>query len=633
MSHHGHYYDSPTAPHRPAWTQDSRAVPIRQTSHYPNPLPHIEPPRSSYNIPYHRMAHMQPVAGTIDQVNAPLYTPTQWQQGHTPATRPAPQSVHARDRDHGAPRTFAVGQAGQRITSSFRPAPPSPLSDSSASSFSPSSSPSPPPSPIYDYNPMHHSCRPWEMPARAAIPPRAAADGSYASHVGELPPEVLSQIFLRTLPIHLYDARPHSGAEPLVISHVCRLWRDIAIDLPGLWTTLCLTGCPNKHEHRQLKLAKVFMNRARGTGMHICYQDTETEDAIPYEWDIGTHHRGFEVAHALKRCYCALDLLISRIAEVRVLQLYIGHASSARIASIPAGMAAMLRDLKILFLEGGEQAQTISRLYTSLTGLRRFSWGSYLDACVTSVPVGVPWEHLICARLETPIPHDVFLDLVARGQQLKDVFIRLCRGRQLPKRLSSRIRQTALGKLIIYGDEPLDDIFDALHFPALRWLSLLTNSDNTHFWPFAKAKRFRSFLLGISPGLDFFALEADTCVSEAVLISILSMPQIWTLKDLNIDIPLVGDTFFSRLHPELNTPLVPHLKELRVANCVTVDGQVASMIMSRLRHGYPLQYLSVAFESHQVGRHREDAKALRHAAEHNIHTEVAYNAGADRADA
>ncbi|KAI5896526.1 uncharacterized protein SCHCODRAFT_02569175 [Schizophyllum commune H4-8] len=618
-----HHYGTPTAPHRPARAQSSRLAANKQIHNYRDPPPHsTPPPRPSYIIPYQDTAHIRNVAGALDQVDVLPRLAVQRQQAYGQDPDPA------RDSRFGLPHNFAIDQTEQQGSVPYIIPPPSPTWDLASSR---SSSLSPPPSPVDGNNPMLHSWLPWETSWRASIPPRFAADGSLVSYIGELPPEILSQIFLQTLPIHLYDARPHTGAKPLIISHVCRLWRDIAIDLPSLWTTLCLTGCPNKHEHRRLKLAKVFMDRARGTGMHICYQDTETEDAIPYEWDTVTHNRGFEVAHALERCYCALDLLISRISEVRVLQLYIGHASSARIASTPAGAAVMLRDLKILFLEGGEQAQTISRLFTFLTGLRRFSWGSYLDACVTPVPVGVPWEHLVSARVETPVPHDAFLDLVASGQQLKDIFIRLCRGRWPLKRLSSCIRQTTLDKLIIYGDEPLDNIFDALYLPALRWLSLLTNSDKTHSWPFARARCFQTFLLGISPGLDYFALEADDCVSETVLISILSMPQMWTLKDLNIDIPLIGDTFFSRLHPELNTPLVPHLKELRVANCVTADGQVASMITSRLRHGYPLQYFLVAFESHQVGRHREDCRALQHA--RNIHTEVCYNAGVDGMDA
>ena len=128
----------------------------------------------------------------------------------------------------------------------------------------------------------------------------------------------------------------------------------------------------------------------------------------------------------------------------------------------------MLRDLSILFLEGGEQAQAMSRLYTSLSGLRHFSWSSYLDAFVMPVPVGVPWEHLLSVRLETSVPHDDFLELVAKGRQLKDVYIRLCRGTQPWKRISSRIRQTELEKLTIYGVKPLDVVFNALHLPALR---------------------------------------------------------------------------------------------------------------------------------------------------------------------
>ncbi|KAL1711187.1 hypothetical protein EV121DRAFT_285137 [Schizophyllum commune] len=576
MSHHGHHYDSPTAPHRPAWTQDSRAIPIRRTSHYPNPLPHVEPPRPSYNIPY-QMAHMQPFAGTIDQ------------QNHTPAARPAPQSVHARDRDHGAPRTFAAGQAGQRITTSFGPAPHSPLPDSSASSSpsssSFSSSPSPPPSLIYNYNPMLQSCRPWEMPARAAIPPRAAADGSYVSHISDLPPEVLCQIFLRTTPSQLIDARPHVRAEPLVISDVCRYWRDVALNLPGLWQKLCLTGCRSKHDHRRLQLAGVFMDRSRGTGMEVLYQDIEADDAMDRMWEIVVRRQGFGVTPAQDRCYCALDLLIARMAEVRVLELRIGHASSARLAVNPPPTGAMLRDMTIMFMEGGEQTRVISRLYASLTGLERFTWATYLEAFPIPPPSNVPWPQLKSVYLDTPIPLDVFLEIIAAGQRLESVYAQLCRNAHRMKRFSKRIKQTALKELTIYGRESLDPVFGVLQLPSLRDLSLRTLAGQTHNYPFAKVTTFQSFLACIRPGLNTLQLKADGCCTETNLISILEMPQTYVLKGLIIYVPHIGDYLFDRLCPELRPPLVPHLQELGVASCVNVDGRLPSRAVSKVGIG------------------------------------------------
>ncbi|KAL1715349.1 hypothetical protein EV715DRAFT_207679 [Schizophyllum commune] len=628
MSHHGQHYGSSTAPHRPARAQDSRAVLNWQTFHYPNPLPHIEPPRSSYNIPYHRMANMQPVAGTIDQVNAPLYTPTQWQQGHTPATRPAPQSVHARDRDHGAPRTFAAGQAGQRIPTSFGPAPPSPLSDSSASSSS--SSPSPPPSPIYNYNPMLQSCRPWEMPTRALIPPRPAADGFHLSHMSDLPPEVLGQIFLRTTPSQLIDARPHVRAEPLVISHVCRYWRDVALNLPGLWQKLCLTGCRSKHDHRRLQLAGVFMNRSRGTGMEVLYQDIEAEDAMDRMWEIVVRRQGFGVRPAQDRCYCALDLLISRLAEVRVLKLRVGHASSSRLAATPPTAGAMLRDLTIMFMEGGEKTQIVSRLYASLLGLKHFTWATYLDAFVIPPPTNVPWSYLISAHLGTPIPLDIFVEIIASGPNLEAVYAKLCKNAHRMKRFSKRIKQCALKELTVYGQEALDPVFGVLQLPSLRTLSLRSVASETRNYPFAKVTTFQSFLAGIRPGLEFLQLTADGCCTETDLISILEMPQIYVVKGLDIYVPRTGDAFFDRLCPEHRPPLVPHVKELGVASCVNADGSIADMILSRHKHGYPLQYLEVTFACNQRGLHHRDLKALEYAATCGIYTRVSYFAGVSR---
>ncbi|KAL1679107.1 hypothetical protein EV122DRAFT_210602 [Schizophyllum commune] len=634
MSNYRHY-GPPTASHHPARAQNARLALNGQTYNYRDPIPHIEPSRPSYNMPYQRMAHMQHVAGTSDQVNFPPYPPAQRQQGHTPATRPAPQSAQARGPDHVAPYTFQPSQDGQRISATFSSASSPPLSDSSDSLFSSSSSSSswsssPPPGPVYNYNPVPHSCRPWEMPARAAFPPRAAADGSYVAHISDLPPEVLCQIFLRTAPSQLIDARPHVRAEPLVISHVCHYWRDVALDLPGLWQKLCLTGCRSKHEHRRLQLAGVFMDRSRGTGMEILYQDIEADDAMDRMWEIVVRRQGFGVTPAQDCCYCALDLLITRMAEVRVLELRIGHASSARLAVNPPPAGAMLHDMTIMFMEGGEQTHVISRLYASLKELERFTWATYLEAFPIPPPSNVPWPQLISVYLDTPVPLDMFLEFIASGQRLESVYAQLCRNAHRMKRFSKRIKQTALKELTIYGRESLDPVFGVLQLPSLRDLSLRTLAGETHNYPFAKVTIFQSFLACVRPGLNTLQLKADGCCSETNLISILEMPQTYVLKGLIIYVPHIGDNLFYRLCPELRPPLVPHLQELGVASCVNVDGSIADMIISRHKHGYPLRYFRVTFASGQQGLHEKDLAALRNVATRGLFTKVSYFAGVGR---
>ncbi|KAG1861582.1 hypothetical protein DFJ58DRAFT_912772 [Suillus subalutaceus] len=58
------------------------------------------------------------------------------------------------------------------------------------------------------------------------------------SALWRLPAEVLSQIFAHCLPIGLkfgYCLSPASKAVPMLLTRICRQWREVALGTPGLW--------------------------------------------------------------------------------------------------------------------------------------------------------------------------------------------------------------------------------------------------------------------------------------------------------------------------------------------------------------------------------------------------------------
>ncbi|KAK7052292.1 F-box domain-containing protein [Favolaschia claudopus] len=52
-----------------------------------------------------------------------------------------------------------------------------------------------------------------------------------------LPPEIISEIFLRCLPSASYAESSPEDA-PLLLTQICRQWRQVALQTPGLWTSL-----------------------------------------------------------------------------------------------------------------------------------------------------------------------------------------------------------------------------------------------------------------------------------------------------------------------------------------------------------------------------------------------------------
>ncbi|KAJ7057548.1 hypothetical protein C8F01DRAFT_1060548, partial [Mycena amicta] len=58
-------------------------------------------------------------------------------------------------------------------------------------------------------------------------------------HFAKIPPEMISEIFIRCLPV--YPSPPSAETAPLLLLQICTLWRDIALDTPDLWSNVVLT--------------------------------------------------------------------------------------------------------------------------------------------------------------------------------------------------------------------------------------------------------------------------------------------------------------------------------------------------------------------------------------------------------
>lgn len=451
----------------------------------------------------------------------------------------------------------------------------------------------------------------WSMPPLPSVP-ASASSGEYGPAINRLPSELLSLIFVDALSIQLCDATPNKRAIPLVVSHVCQYWRVVAVGTPDLWRWLCLTACSSGRGHRRLELAKAYIDRSQGVGMTVSYRDAEVSTVFLDHWDVVVRRQGLKVPAADERCYCVLDLLIARIAEVRVLELIIGHASSARLSSIPLAAVSKIRNLVVRFLEGGERVHTLARLYASLPQLRRFTWASHMGVCSIPPPIHVPWPQLLVAHIDdSPLTHGTFLNMISSGQHLTEVRVRLSRDAQSPAPLRVRISQHALQSLTIYGDEPIDVALNGLHLPSLRTLSLRSNTFEAPAWPVVDARSLQYFIASISPGLDSLKLTPAPSITEKELLSILVLPQMATLTSLDVRLVIVTDSLFALLHPCHTAPLLPHLKELLVAKCATTDGTIADMITTRRQYGYPLQYVDIAFMRREEGLHPKDVAGFR----------------------
>ncbi|KAG1778953.1 hypothetical protein EV702DRAFT_933268, partial [Suillus placidus] len=54
-----------------------------------------------------------------------------------------------------------------------------------------------------------------------------------------LPTEILCHIFIHCLP-HTSYTLPNSKSPPMLLTRICRHWRDVATDMPSLWCRLSM---------------------------------------------------------------------------------------------------------------------------------------------------------------------------------------------------------------------------------------------------------------------------------------------------------------------------------------------------------------------------------------------------------
>ncbi|KAL1736739.1 hypothetical protein EV714DRAFT_266700 [Schizophyllum commune] len=448
--------------------------------------------------------------------------------------------------------------------------------------------------------------------------------GIHLAFVNEMPPEILAEIFVHTLPLGLYEAPLYPRSQPLLLSHVCRYWRDVAINLPSLWRQFFLLGCPGNYRHRQLELARLYVDRARGVGLLIRYADVEayTVTARGRPMAQPPHIlREHTFAEPSNRCFCALDFLISHIAQVHTLELVVARASSMRLSYIDPHAAIMLRKISLELLEGGQGAQTLSRLQRAFPRLTQLTWQSFRGVCALPPPMDLHWEQLVDIHIEDSlITYSAFLELVANGQRLRSVSVHVCPDARTSSPLQSHIHQSELSKLGIRGKDSLDAILGSLQLPSLRELSLNSLPNHDTAWPCDDPRILHAFIAATSVGLKVLELSpADKCSGED-LMTLLQRPQLATLTLLIVYGTLVQDTFFTRLNPRYGPPIAPDLETLIIDKCATTDGIVADMIASRKQGHYPLKVLQIGFSGDQYGLHPKDASEFRSLkAEYGVH--------------
>ncbi|THV00106.1 hypothetical protein K435DRAFT_775773 [Dendrothele bispora CBS 962.96] len=109
-------------------------------------------------------------------------------------------------------------------------------------------------------------------------------------HVSQIPSEILSEIFLSSIDDPMDDPRDveHTIYRPLIISHISRYCRDVALSTPRLWSRLFLpiSSSISYHGHNiqaQTEIAEAWLARSASCPLqlHISWAEKSTATSHP----------------------------------------------------------------------------------------------------------------------------------------------------------------------------------------------------------------------------------------------------------------------------------------------------------------------------------------------------------------
>ncbi|TRM58529.1 hypothetical protein BD626DRAFT_573531 [Schizophyllum amplum] len=410
--------------------------------------------------------------------------------------------------------------------------------------------------------------------------------------IHRLPVELLSQIFMHCLEfrgvVTLCAARLDSLHQPIILSHVCALWRDLAIDLPALWRRLSLHPCNGRIN--QYQLGRLFIARAKNLPLIVEY-----EDAV-FERDI---------------CPCALNLVVENLAKIGQLDLWLTQSSVRRFSLLPTDITPSLERLSVQVCPGDQehvQLSMLQRVYTTSPKLHALCWGS------PEFPPNVPWSQLVdlCMSPHCQISHSSLAYILSSTPRLQELIVTICPVTQEDVIPSRAIPQGHLRYLDFTVDGPLDGIFQVLCAPLLESMTLRPHS--AAGWYFSDESVVVEFLNRATRGLQSLALLAPHAFSVQCLLSCLSLPQSSSILSLHMhDLPALDDNFFERLDARYShdgTYLLPRLEKLDAGYCVTTDGIIASMVRSRIDDHHPLHHANFDYKPGEAAAHPMDVSLL-----------------------
>ncbi|KAF8207681.1 hypothetical protein K438DRAFT_342507 [Mycena galopus ATCC 62051] len=278
---------------------------------------------------------------------------------------------------------------------------------------------------------------------------------SYIYPVLTLPPEIVSEIFIHTLPLYPYCPLFTGPFSPTSLTHICREWREIALSTPALWRAIPLSLDPDDLPfEEQVRISDLWLKRSGSCRLSIRFDgDDEIGEYRGRVADVLTsvfpHATRWECLKLEVSSYQLRELEGSNMPLLRHLDMWLHEDSDVAIKAISFRDLPLLRSVTL----NGSAAAWVILPWDQLTSLVLSS--GYLHECVPILQQTPNLAHckLHIAAFDADTIHVIALPCL-QSLVLIHLGLRRHSGRYLESFIVPVLRSLQIPEIFL-GDEPI----------------------------------------------------------------------------------------------------------------------------------------------------------------------------------
>ncbi|KAG1756880.1 uncharacterized protein EDB91DRAFT_40823 [Suillus paluster] len=321
----------------------------------------------------------------------------------------------------------------------------------------------------------------------------------FGSALWRLPTEVLSQIFDHCLPEDFISSYPSSSpTAPMLLTEVCREWREVAVGIPGLWRRLYMQVKENSDWQKVAFCYDSWLKRSRGCRLSL-QLNCDADDSVKLRSLVQPYINQISSLSIFFRDPVQPELLLIDLPALQELKIWDFEHNFPSVAQCISQMPSTLRSLNVLG-----------------------SWFNF-EHLSSLNPVWVNLTNIVIAICQP----NVFLHLLQLCPNLSSLTVRsgFNRTTTLEPFTHSEIRSI---RFSLHSRDvlPLSDLFDVLSLPNLRVFEARSRST----WPH---EQFKAFLLRSKCPLEslIFSGRPATLTDEERAGYIVLFPSLEVVRD------------------------------------------------------------------------------------------------------